>query len=255
VSIDGEDYSWYYTLSPDGPFQQETGNFIDMASFFPDYFPPGASHDDYTNITNPTNADDPKWATSVVSSALSSVVTRETLWAALGDDYYDLVFNAVDPWAELSAVTFVYNRGIYSLCPTGFFDDMDVTLTVPNTADHFGLAGVGDHVPQINGMVWNMNQAVDRLYDTELTFDEIEAFFSAIRFIYARALTDDEWTAMLADVHRAFDVLAAHWGGGHVSFRYDFLTLLRVAQEHFPPPTNVRPTSQEWKDRATGPVC
>jgi len=234
-----------------------------MARFMHDYFPPGATHDDYTNVTDPTNEQDPKWASSVVSSALSSVVTRETLWAALDfldkdpkiDRYYDIVFKAKDPWAELSIVTYAYNRGIYSVCPTGIFRDMNKTLSVDSVADEFGLTGVGDHVSQINGMVWNMNQAVDNLYDADLTFEDITSFFTAIRFIYEQAMTDEQWNSMLDDIKTAYTVLAKHWGGDHVSYRYDFLTLLRVAQGTMPAPTNVRPTSIHWKDRITGFTC
>ncbi len=45
VEIDGVTYIWPILFAhPDGPFQQEPGNFSDMASFFPDYFDDGAEH-------------------------------------------------------------------------------------------------------------------------------------------------------------------------------------------------------------------
>jgi hypothetical protein len=227
-----------------------------MYAFFPDYFPPGSNHDDYTNVTDPTNEMDPKWATSVISSALSSVVTRETLWVWLKDNYRDVVFKAKDPWCELSMITYAYNRGIYGFCSKHLFNDMDKLLNSTDVNSDFGLDGVGNHVPQINGMVENMNRAVDHLYDTKLTWDDIKAFFDAIHFIYGRGVpSDDEWKAMLEDVKRAFDVLALHWGDNTVSYRYDFLTLMRVARKHLPDPTNVRPTSQTWLDRSKSKDC
>ena len=255
INLDGEDYQWHTAPHPDGPFQQIYANFIDMAARFPDYFPPGASHADYVYVQNLLDEYDPKWATAVISSALSSVITREFLWAEFGDDYNALVYDAIDPWAELSVITYVYNQGYNTICGTNVFADMDVTLNTEHVGEYFNLTGVSDHVAQINGMVWNMNQAVDHLYDAELTYEEIEIFFNSMRFIYAQAMTDDGWTAMLSDIHNAYEVLAEHWGGGYVSFRYDFLTLLRVAQEHLPEPTNVRPTSQTWKDIIDGHVC
>jgi hypothetical protein len=132
---------------------------------------------------------------------------------------------------------------------------MDKTLSVDSVAREYGLNGFGDHVSQINGMVINMNKAVDDLYDTDLTMSDIEMFFSAIRIFYQRAMTDDQWNAMLDDIQVAYDILAKHWDGKHISFRYDFLTLLRVAQEHLPEPANARPTTQAWKDHVLNYVC
>jgi hypothetical protein len=59
---------------------------------------------------------------------------------------------------------------------------------------------------------------------------------------------------MTADVQRAFNVLAAHWGGNTVSFRHDFLTLLRVAKQYLPQPYNPRPTGPDWFFRIVNAV-
>jgi hypothetical protein len=56
---------------------------------------------------------------------------------------------------------------------------------------------------------------------------------------------------MMADVQRASNVLAAHWDGRTVSFRYDFLTLLRVAKQYLPQPYNPRPTGSNWYSLVT----
>ncbi|MCK9523542.1 MAG: hypothetical protein M0R76_10970 [Proteobacteria bacterium] len=253
ITYKDKNYSWYILQgSNDGPFQQETPNFIDMSAFFPDYFPKSAQHDDYTHVTDVQDEMHPQWATSVVSSALSSVVTRETLWASQGDNYHRMVFEAKDPWAELSIITFAYNRGIYGFCSQKLFSDMDRLLNAPNVGREYGLGGFADHVPQINGITANANAETKNIYDAQLSWPDIEAFFAAIHFIYGQGdPTPEQWQKMLDDVHAAFDILKQHWGGETISYRFDFLTLMRVAQKHLPNPTNVRPTSQTWKERAT----
>ena len=156
MEIDGVTYIWPILFAhPDGPFQQEPGNFSDMASFFPDYFDDGAQHDDYTIVSQ--DMMDPAWAKSVISSAISSVVTRETLWAVNRKDYNRLVFEAIDPWAELSIITYAYNRGIYGLCGIGLFADIDQVVISDNVAEDWDLSGFGDHVAQVNGIVKTMN--------------------------------------------------------------------------------------------------
>ena len=52
---------------------------------------------------------------------------------------------------------------------------------------------------------------------------------------------------MLADVRVAFDVLASHWGGDTIRYRYDFLTLLRVVKAHLKTPTIPGPTTEYWR--------
>lgn len=96
-------------------------------------------------------------------------------------------------------------------------------------------------------MTDTMNKTTDRIYDAALTWTDVNAFFAELRTFFANgAPSNSEWSAMLSDVQRAFNVLAQHWGGSTVSYRYDFLTLLRVAKQYFPKPYNARPTSDQW---------
>jgi len=255
LEIDGEMYNWYILFgSPDGPFQQETGNFIDMARFFPDYYPAGALHDDYTHVSDAT--EDPRWASSVITSAISSVVTRETLWASHNGDYGRLIEQASDPWAELAMITYTYNQGIYGFCATGVMDDLDAAIAAPDLAAAYGLDGVNNHVATIREITSAMNQEVADRYDAQLTWSEVEQFLEVIRMFYGRGFpTDENWNLMVEDVSRAFAVLAEHWGGGYVSYRYDFLTLLRVVKQHLKKPTVPRPTTDFWRDRVVNLPC
>ncbi len=255
VDIGGEEYNWYINLgSPDGPFQQETGNFIDMARFFPDYFPDGASHDNYTSVSDV--AEDPAWASSVMTSAISSVVTRETLWASHNGDYGTLVADASDPWAELAMITFTYNQGIYGFCSTGVMDDLTAALASTDLAADYNLDGVNDHVRTIREITDAMNQETDNLYDAQIEWTEVEEFLGVVRMFYGRGFpTDPEWDLMVQDMHAAFDLLAEHWGDDTISYRYDFLTLLRVLKHHLKKPTVPRPTTIWWRDRVMGLPC
>jgi len=256
IELDGKEYLWPIVFSsPDGPFQQETGNFSDMAAFLPDYFPDGAKHDSYTAVSSP---DDVRWATAVISSAISNVVNRETYWASPANKgaYERIVFEAKDPWAEMAILTFGYNRGVYSLCGTGVFENIEKTLASNDVMTDNNLIGVAKHVPTVKAIIEAMNKATDRLYNPELSWADIELFFSTIRVFYGRGVPSDaEWTLMMEDIHKAFDVLADHWGGDFVSYRYDFLTLLRVALRHLPKPTNPRPTGKKWRDRVNQFYC
>ena len=256
VELDGKTYHWYIQFgSPDGPFQQETGNFSDMTRFLPDYFPDDARHDDYTSVKS---QDDDKWITAVISSAISNVVNRETYWAAPDNkgNYGRLVRQGADPFGELAMMTFTYNRGVYSICEKNIFVDMPKALASKDLINDFGLIGFADHVPTVKAITQAMNEAVDRRYDAQLTFADIERFMGVFRTFYPHGVpTDEEWDAMLLDQKRAFDVLAQHWGGDTVSYRYDFLTLLRVALHHLPKPTNPRPAGFEWLERVNQFYC
>ncbi|MCX7745480.1 MAG: carboxypeptidase regulatory-like domain-containing protein [Clostridia bacterium] len=240
-----QDGSWPIVLGhPDGPFQQEVGNFSDMIKYMVDYFPDNASHDDYTKLSS---ENDPKWAAAAISSGLSLVVTRETLYGVRGVNFTDFINQAKDPWAEYALVDYAYNRGTASFFGLGVFGSKrQEALNATDITSVFGT-GFGDHVPQIKHAMIDMNGDTSNIYDGKVTWTEMENFFTELRKFYARGVPSDaEWTAMKNDVHKAFNVLAQHWGGSTISYRYDFLTLLRVAKQYLPQPCNPRPTGADW---------
>ncbi len=256
VELDGQIYHWYIQFaSTDGPFQHENGNFSDIVAFFPDYFPEVAPHDSYIAVSGP---EDVKWITAAISAGFSSVVNRETYWASPKNagGYKRLIRDGADPWAELAVMTYTYNRGPYSICGTGLFENIDTAVLSTDVINDYNLKGVAEHVPTIKAITQTMNAAVDNRYDTPLTINDIRRFFDAIRTFYGRDVPDNgQWTAMMDDVERAFYVLAEHWGDDTIRYRYDFLTLLRVAQKHLPKPLNPRPTSRKWRERVNQFPC
>jgi hypothetical protein len=245
VQIDGETWYWPIIAHPDGPYQQEAGNFNDARSFFPDFYPSNANHDDYTAIT--VDFDDPAWISSAISSGISITVTREFL-NAIKIDYNGFMNSAVDSWAEFSCVTFAYNRGVNSFLAKNIFtDNREAALASTNIAEDFGMGGFANHVPTVIAITDAMNKALDDIYDVQITWADMEVMFPKLRMFYLRDIpTDTEWNNMKLDVQRAFNVLAQHWGGSNVSLRYDYLTLLRVIKEYLPKPYNPRPTGQDW---------
>jgi hypothetical protein len=179
------------------------------------------------------------------------VYTRENLWAIPSADYSRVVFEAVDPMAELALVTYTYNRGIWGFCGTGTMAKMDQVVTSTDVVNDFGLQAMFNHVLQIRAIVVAMNAETANVYDAQLTWDEIELFMNqAVRKYYGRGYpTKDEWFTMMQDLKVVFDALAVHWGGDTISYRYDFLTFLRVMKHYLKTPTIPRPTTTNWRFR------
>jgi hypothetical protein len=247
VNIQGVDYHWYIVLpSTDGPFQQEEPNFIGVARIFPDYFSSENDYEKYVYVSDAPN--DPQWASAVINSALSNVATRETLWAFQRGEYGRIVFDAKDPMAELGVITFTYNRGIGAFCGTGVMGNLDAFVASDDTISDFGLIGFAEHVPSIKAITMAMNAETENVYDEKILWSDVTDFMTMMRRFYGRGYpSDGEWNAMLDDLKIAFDALAVHWGGDYISYRYDFLTLLRVFKHHLKTPTIPRPTTYYWR--------
>lgn len=245
VQIDGQTYYWPIVEHKDGPYQQEIGNFNDAIKHFADFFPENAKHEDYTSIKVDFN--DSHWISSAISSAISITVTRETL-NAINVDYNNFMQQAKDPWAEFSIVTFAYNRGINAFYAKKLFtDNRTKALAADNIVDEFGMGGFASHVPTVRAITNAMNNNLDDIYDARIEWADMEILFSELRKFYsARVISDSDWNLMQNDVKNAFDVLANKWGKNSISFRYDYLTLLRVIKEYLPKPYIPRPTGQDW---------
>ena len=250
ITIDGLAYNWPIVgNSPDGPFQQETGKFNDCVSYFPDYFAAGAQHANYTtiNVTS-TNRDDPAWISAAISSGISLTVTRETLNAIPAADYVNFIHQIHDPWGEQSVLAFGYNRGINSLLPMHIFTtNRAQALASTNIANDFNLAGFASYVQQVQTMTDALNNDTSQTYDAQISWSDMQTFFTQLQKFYGNGVPDSAtFSAMQNDTQRAFNVLAQHWGGSTVSYRYDFLTLLRVMKQYLPQPYNARPTGANW---------
>jgi hypothetical protein len=245
VTINGVTWYWPIIAHPDGPYQQESGNFNDCKSFFPDLFPPNAAHDAYTGITADFN--NPNWISAGISSAISITVTREYL-NAIFNEYNIFMDNAADPWAEFSIVDYAYNRGTNDFLTYKLFSTNKAhALASRDIVADFSMGGFASHVQTVRAVTDAMNKALYDIYDAKLSLADMDILFARLRMFYGRGVpTDADWTAMKSDVTNAFTVLAKYWGGTTISLRYDFLTLLRVIKKYLPMPYNPRPTGSNW---------
>ncbi len=246
VILDGQEWIWPIVLDhPDGPYQVEAGNFNDLVKFFPDYFPTTASHDDYTKVS--ADLTNRNWISSAIVTAISLTVTREQLNAVPSARYTEFMAAARDPWAEMCVLTFAYNRGMGSLEAKKLFStNRAQALNSTDICADFDMGGFASHVPTVRAITQAMNQETTYLYDAQLTWSDIQAFFLELRTFLHGEPSDAEWSAMMQEVQRAYNVLAQHWGGSYISFRYDFLTLLRVAKQYRSQPYHPRPTGADW---------
>ncbi len=246
VTLDGKDYIWpIVPAHADGPFQTEAGNFGDMAKVFPDWFAPGAAHPDF--VTASADLTHLNWIRSAITAALSITVTREHVNSVPSANFNQFLDVAKDKWAEFAMLTFAYNRGAGMFFSTKVLsDNRAAALQSSDIAEDFGMSGFASHNQTIRAITQKMNQSQD-IYDQPLRLEDIQAFSQALRSFYAQGTPSDaDWTKMDADVERAFNVLAQHWGGTSVSYRYDFLTLLRVMESYLPTPKQPRPTGDHW---------
>lgn len=241
--------TWYWGMtsdSKDGPFQQETPNFNEMKTFFPDLFQANANHDDYTYVS--AKKEDPNFIDAAISSAMSINMTREVMYAVDAYKFKDFIHDSKDPLAESVILTYIYNRGLYSYQPNMFTTDRTTNLASTNLIKTLGFNGFADHVPQVLGIMEEMNNSKD-IYDTNLTKDDINTFFHELRKYFMTGMTDTAWATMMVDVESAFDELSQHWGNNTISYRYDFITLMRVAKKHLPTPLPPAPKSQTYIDQ------
>lgn len=253
VIIDGETWSWPIVIGhSDGPYQVEAGNFNDLARFYPDYFPPNPAHGDYMAVSlDPMN---PNWISSAIAAGLSLTVTRETLCAAVDSDYNAFMAAASDPWAEFIIITFAYNRGLGSVYKRSLFTtNRAQALASTDLCTDFDMRGFASHIPSMRAMTDAMNNDIYDtydiydIYDTQLSWADIESFLLELQTFFGnRVPTDEDWLEMKADIQNAFNILAAHWRGNAISFRYDFLTILRIIEEYRPEPLKPRPTGQQY---------
>jgi hypothetical protein len=253
LSIDGEDWIWPIVIAhSDGPFQVEAGNFRDLSRFFRDYFPENASHGDYMTVSADMN--NPNWISSAITAAASLTITREQLNAVESANYNDFMSQAVDPWAEMVVLTFAYNRGMGALCERQLFSaNRTKALSSTSIFNDFDMGGFASHIPSTLAVLDSMNKEVNSIYDAKLSWSDIQFFLNEMRTFFANGVPSDaEWIAMTADIQQAYNTLAAHWGGTHISFRYDFLTILRIMKKYRPLPHRPRLVTEDYYHRVKG---
>lgn len=252
VTIKGK--TWYWGVVPthgDGPFQQEVGNFETMKIQYPDLFLPKANHDDYTKMTSLPN--DSKFIRAAISSATSLNMTRELLYAIDTYKFKDFVRSAADKRAETILVTYIYNRGLGMVDKNVFTTNRSDNMNSKDLLSKLGLNGFADHVPQVLGMLNKMNNDRTNVYDEMLTFEDVKSFMAELKVFFPNGVpTASAWSDMEKDVQRAFGVLSSHWGNNQISYRHDFITLIRVMKKHLPQSLLPSPKGAEYSYQIDG---
>ncbi|MCX7748325.1 MAG: hypothetical protein N2645_15795 [Clostridia bacterium] len=252
VIVDGEVHYWPFIPMADGPFQQESQNFNDCKANYPDYLPANANHPAYCQTS--TSPDDPAFVSTAITCGISLTITREHLNAVKDVNYKQFMEQAKDSWAEYYVLDYGYNMGVDEIFKAKIFGSRrQEALNSLRIDETLGLVGDSGHVQEVRYMLEDINNETQNIYDEKITWADMEKYLQRMRMFYASGVpTDSEWNLMKDDVRRAFDVLSAHWGGQTVSYRYDFLTLLRVMKQHLPKPYTPRPAGANWYDIITG---
>ncbi|NFI94430.1 hypothetical protein FC961_08530 [Clostridium botulinum] len=253
VTIDGKQWSWPIEKKhPDGPFQQEKGNFNEVKKQYIDYLSPDAEHEKIVTLKT-GEPDDPSYVSAAISSGISITMTREFLYAIPKNNFEDFLKESKDPWAEFVLIDNAYNRGVFGLLQKNIFTkEREKAIQSTDLSKDYQLGGYASHIDTIKTIINEMDKTKDNIYDEKLTKSDIDKYLDELRKFYQNGTpTDDEWNAMTNDVHKAFDVLSKHWGDDTISYRYDFLTILRVAREYLPNISNPAPSGASWVDQVS----
>ncbi|WP_252238500.1 chitinase N-terminal domain-containing protein [Clostridium sp. VAP51] len=253
VTVDGKQWSWPIEKKhPDGPFQQEKGNFNEVKKQYIDYLSPGAEHENIVTLKT-GEPDDPSYVSAAISSGISITMTREFLYAIPKNNFEDFLKESKDPWAEFVLIDNAYNRGVFGLLQKNIFTtEREKAIKSTDLSKDYQLGGYASHIDTIKTIINEMDKTKDNIYDEKLTKSDIDKYLDELRKFYQNGTpTDDEWNAMTNDVHKAFDVLSKHWGDDTISYRYDFLTILRVASEYLPNISNPAPSGASWVDQVS----
>ncbi|WP_252235089.1 chitinase N-terminal domain-containing protein [Clostridium sp. ZS1] len=253
VTIDGKQWSWPIEKKhPDGPFQQEKGNFNEVKKQYIDYLSPDAEHEKIVTLKT-GEPDDPSYVSAAISSGISITMTREFLYAIPKNNFEDFLKESKDPWAEFVLIDNAYNRGVFGLLQKNIFTkEREKAIQSTDLSKDYQLGGYASHIDTIKTIINEMDKTKDNIYDEKLTKSDIDKYLDELRKFYQNGTpTDDEWNAMTNDAHKAFDVLSKHWGDDTISYRYDFLTILRVAREYLPNISNPAPSGASWVDQVS----
>ncbi|MBU3107385.1 hypothetical protein [Clostridium gasigenes] len=248
TTVDGKQWSWpIQKKHPDGPFQQEKPNFNEIKKQYPDYLAPSAEHEKYVTLKT-GDPDDPSYVHSAMSSYMSLTMTRELLYAIPNNKFDEFLAGSKDPWAEFVLVDNAYNRGVYGLLQRNLFTThRNQAINTTDLNKEFDLGGFASHIETIKSVITEMDNETNTVYDAKITWPMMENYLNELRLYYGNGTpSDPEWIAMKTDVKRSFDILSKHWGSDTISYRYDFLTLLRVAEEYLPKNKQPAPSSSSW---------
>lgn len=252
-----------------GCFEIESPTLLSRAIAYPPFFPDYAvklaslSMADFEKnvITSPNFAAEYLGAgftqinsAHIVNCALMSSLVFYYIYDLLSfaEDlcWKELLDSCVDHYVGIGAMAPMYNRGIYDTVEKPLLiDNYKSLLNDPNASDKFKAGNsnyrkdVMKYVQEfVNASFQSVTDPTVVLMDTYITYDDVQKFFfgdggSATaqgkggllkHFVVDRP-------KLAGDLQSAFTKLAAHWNQNPaaISFRYDWITLLRAVKGYF----------------------
>ncbi|MDB5051208.1 MAG: Chitinase [Fibrobacteres bacterium] len=217
-----------------------------------------------------TGINSPQLANGAVSAALTWYGLYDALVHSTDLYFTKLLAGGKDPRAALSAMTAGYMQGIYS----GFADPLKDPNIVDNpSASNLFLTGSGNYRITLFKLLDGISNATAAstacggaipIYDASIAFSDVQRFFFGGSgapgtpaaqgdggLLLHFDLATEERENLLAALHCAFDRLKGRApstaGKDAVSYRYDWLAMLRVAKGMLPDRVRPFPVEHDYR--------
>lgn len=228
------------------PYQITTESNIQIAyQSMPDYLNHNISMQEFFSGVNGPGV----MKTNIVNSSI-------TFYTVLATGYYgyfsvsrahrldDFAANAADDFSMLRIVTYGYNQGKNrpEIFKMRYKQDRTRMLKEKNLSNSDGITGAYEYAPKMIDLMRRIGTC-DNVYDWGITWGDIEDFCADLRkHHYANDIpTNTQWTAMKDEMKSAFNKMKGKaptdgLKSDQISFRYNWLTMIRVMKSFLPQP-------------------
>jgi hypothetical protein len=182
-------------------------------------------------------------ANSVLVASLNLWELYDTLSQSTNLCWKSSLEGSGDPLMATKFLASGYNQGLNS----GFQNQLPTNSNLACSGFPQASGYVCDVLTTYNAIknASQCNGSASSIYDSQITWANVESFFWGDNagppltmgtggLLMHFSLSNAQLTALYNALQCAFTVLASHWGGGTISYRYDWLTMLRVAREYLP---------------------
>ncbi len=239
------DWHWSGNMQSggDGPYQIQKVNYQQAIQCFPDYFEHAEAFIDIEgNI-------------GVAAKFTNNIVTATTMcYLVLGSRYYgyysvarslridEFQKNAQDPFAMLRVVGYGFNRGphVGDVWNLAYGANRQAALGSKNLAKYNNIVGVDGYTPRIVDLMRRIGRD-EKVYDEGIVWGDVQDLLKDLREThYVNGFpTNTQWSAMAIELNDAFDRMKGKaptngLGPDEISFRYNWLTVLRVMKKYLP---------------------
>ncbi len=207
--------------------------------------------------------DSPQLVNSVIASGLNLWWIYDALSLSTKLCWYQFLECTHDKYAAMEYLAAAYNLGINSAFESTLESQNSTMCNSTNLlADGYVPHGNSNYVDDVMTTIKTIEAAQNcsgaTIYDTNISLSDLQTFFFGQGGTAASPGYGGLWVHfpelynsatnrqnMWNEVTCAFDYLKTHWGGNYIKYRYDFLTILRVAKQFFDPTKNY-PSNDEF---------